>query len=399
LLFTKRKENELSSPIFDMNNSDVYITKTSVYLPNDPISNDDMEVYLGVINEQASKSRRIVLRNNGIKSRYYALTKDGKSTHTNAQMASYAIRQLAENNDEVLKSIELLCCATSSPEQLMPSHAVMVHGWLPETGNIEVVSPAGVCCAGMHALKYAYMSIKLGQVEKAVSAASERLSPSLKADKFELEVKKLALLEENPYVSFDKDFLRWMLSDGAGAFMLENKPSTSGISLRIDWIEGYSFANEMEACMYMGAEKMEDGSLKSYLDFDPNEVVNQSIMSIKQDVKLLGANIVTLGFKKLKLSLDKKGIDASQIDYFLPHMSSYFFEDKMYDEMKNLGMEIPKEKWFTNLGSKGNVGAASIYLMLDELFNSGKLQKGQTILLGVPESSRFSYVFSLLTVC
>lgn len=377
----------------------VYITKTAIYFPNAPISNDEMEEYLGVINEQASKSRRIVLRNNGIKTRFYALTKDGKPTHSNAQMASLAIRQLVNNDANKLAELELISCATSSPEQLMPSHAVMVHGWLPETGNIEVVSPSGVCCAGMHALKYAYMSIKLGQVNKAVSSASERLSPSLRADKFELEVKKLAELEDNPYLSFDKDFLRWMLSDGAGAFLLENKPNENGDSLRIEWIEGYSFANEMEACMYMGAEKNADGTLKSYLDYEPQEVVNQSILSIKQDVKLLGENIVKLGFKKLKLSLDKKGIDSSEIDYFLPHMSSFFFEDKMYDEMKNLGMEIPKEKWFTNLGTKGNVGAASIYLMLDELFNSGKLQKGQKILLGVPESSRFSYVFSLLTVC
>lgn len=190
-----------------------------------------------------------------------------------------------------------------------------------------------------------------------------------------------------------------MLSDGAGAFLIENKKNENGISLRIDWIEGFSFANEIEPCMYMGADKLENGELKSYLDFSPQEITDKSIMSIKQDVKLLGENIVKLGFKKLKLSLDNKGIDASEIDYFLPHMSSYFFEDKMYEEMKELGIEIPKEKWFTNLGTKGNVGAASIYLMVDELFNSGKLKKGQKILLGVPESSRFSYVFSLLTVC
>lgn len=378
---------------------EVYITKTASFLPNDPISNDEMEDYLGVVNQQVSKSRRIVLRNNGIKQRYYALTKDGKATHSNSQMSSLAIRKLMNNDPKELASIELISCATSSPEQLMPSHGVMVHGWLPETNNIEVVSPSGVCCAGMHALKYAYMSVKLGQVDKAVSSASERLSPSLKADKFELEVKKLAELEENALVSFDKDFLRWMLSDGAGAFLLENEPNKEGISLRIDLIEGYSFANEKEACMYMGAEKLADGTLKSYLDYTPQELIDQSILSIKQDVKLLSANIVTLGFKKLKTNLDKMGFDISEIDYFLPHMSSYFFEDKMFSEMKTLGIEIPMEKWFTNLDSKGNVGSASIYLMLDELFNSGKLKKGQKILLGVPESARFSYVFSILTVC
>lgn len=378
---------------------EVYITRTSTYFPNNPISNDEMEDYLGVINDQASKSRRIVLRNNGIKNRFYAMTKDGKATHTNSEMASLAVRNLFQSDKTELTQVDLLSCGTSSPDQLMPSHGVMVHGWLPEMRNIEVVSPAGVCCSGMHAFKYAYMSIKLGQAQKAVSSGAERLSPSLRAEAFELEVQKMGELEENPYLAFEKDFLRWMLSDGAGAFLLENKKNENDISLRVEWIEGFSFANETEACMYMGSEKMEDGTLKSYLDYTPQEIMDQSILSIKQDVKLLGANIVRLGFKKLKESLDEKGINATEIDYFLPHMSSYFFEDKMYNEMKSIGMEIPMDKWFTNLATKGNVGSASIYMMLDELFNSGRLKVGEKVLLAVPESSRFSYVFCLLTVC
>ncbi len=382
-----------------MNLPEVYITRTAHFFPNNPISNDEMEEYMGLINEQGSKSRRIVLRNNKITNRFYAIDKQGNPTHTNAEMASLAIRALCNQSDKELKEIDLLSCGTSSPDQLMPSHGVMVHGWLPETNNIEVVSPSGVCCAGMHALKYAYMSLKLGQATKAIASGSERLSTSLHADKFELEVKKMGELEENPYLAFEKDFLRWMLSDGSAAFLLETKKSENGASLRIEWIEGYSFANEVEACMYMGADKLEDGTLKSYQEYAPQDLLDGSIMSIKQDVKLLGENIVKLGFNKLKIALDKHGISADNITYFLPHMSSYFFEDKMYEEMARIGMEIPKEKWFTNLATKGNVGAASIYMMVDELFNSGKLKTGDKILLAVPESSRFSYVFSYLTVC
>jgi 3-oxoacyl-[acyl-carrier-protein] synthase-3 len=66
-------------------------------------------------------------------------------------------------------------------------------------------------------------------------------------------------------------------------------------------------------------------------------------------------------------------------------------------EEKNIG--IPKEKWFTNLDTVGNVGSGSIYLMIDALFNSGKLEKGQKILVVVPESARFSYSYCHLTVC
>ena len=58
---------------------EVYITKTATYFPNEPVSNDEMEQFLGLINKSPSKSKRIVLRNNGIKNRFYALTREGKA--------------------------------------------------------------------------------------------------------------------------------------------------------------------------------------------------------------------------------------------------------------------------------------------------------------------------------
>lgn len=382
-----------------MSFKEVYIIKTSSYLPNDPISNDEMEEYLGLINEKPSKSRRIVLRNNGIKRRFYALNKEGQPTHTNAEMTSLAIRALFDNDPAGLKSFQLLSCGTSSPDQLMPSHAVMVHGWLPESNAVEVVSPSGVCCAGMHALKYAFMSIRTGDVETAVTTGSERMSRKMRSEVFKEEMQKLAELEENPYISFEKEFLRWMLSDGASAFLLSDKKNETGLNLRIEWLEGVSYANQMEVCMYMGSDKLKDGSLKSYMDYTPEEIMIQSILSLKQDVKLLSEHIVPLGGIKLKAIFEKKGLTANDIDYFLPHMSSEFFRNKIAEQLEAYGLGIAKEKWFTNLDSMGNVGAGSVYLMIDELFNSGKLKKGEKILLLVPESARFSYMYALLTVC
>lgn len=381
-----------------MSENNAYITRTGSFLPNEAISNDEMESYLGFIDSKPSKSRRIVLRNNGILQRYYAIDRDGKATHTNAQMTALAVKELFKNDPKEVEKIELLSCGTSTPDQMMPSHGVMVHGWVPELGAIEVVSPSGVCCSGMHALKYAYMAVRSGDVETAISTGSERLSRVLRADTFEEEAQHLNKLEENPYISFEKDFLRWMLSDGAAAFLLANKPNENGISLRIDWIEGVSYAHQLEPCMYMASDKLENGELKSYMDYSSAEIMNQSILSIKQDVKLLGENIVARGFDKLKVIFDKRGNTVDEIQHFLPHMSSHFFKDKIADKLIENGMGIPDEKWFTNLSTTGNVGAGSCYLMLDELFKSNRLKKGEKILLAVPESSRFSYVFSMLTV-
>lgn len=378
---------------------EVYINNTSAYFPNDPVANDDMELYLGYINGAPSKSKSIVLRNNGIKNRYYALSKGGTATHTNAQMTALAVKALFEGATASIKDMELLSCGTSSPDQMMPSHGVMTHGWLPESEAIEVVSPAGVCCAGMHAIKYAYMAIKTGDVKLAVATGSERFSGLIVSDVFEEEAQKLKELNDNPYIVFQKDFLRWMLSDGASAFLMSDKPNENGLSLRLDWIEGVSYANEMETCMYMGGEKMPDGILKGFMDFTPEEIMTKSIFSIKQDITLLSNNIVTLGGKKIREIFDRKGLTVADIDHFLPHISSEFFKSKIYDLIEIYGGGIPYEKWFINLYTVGNVGAASVFLMINELLHSGKLKKGEKLLLLVPESARFSYMYALLTVC
>ncbi len=381
-----------------MSFKEVYINRAARFFPNGPVSNDEMESYLGLINGKPSKARAIVLRNNGIKRRFYALEKGGKTTHTNAQMASLAIRELFKNNPEELKSVQLLACGTSSPDQVMPSHGVMVHGWLPETGPIEVLTPSGNCCSGLQALKYAYLSVRSGEVQTAVTAGSERTSKLMCASSFEEEAKHLSI-ETNPYLAFEKDFLRWMLSDGAGAFLVTDKKNEDGLSLRIEWIESASYAHLVDTCMYQGCDKLPDGTLQSYMEFTAEQITGKSVFAMKQDVKLLDKYVVELGYETLKGIIEKKGLNMAELDWFLPHISSEFFRKKIAAKLEEKNIGIPHEKWFSNLSEVGNVGAGSVYLMIDELLNSNKLQKGQKLLLMVPESARFAYVYAYLTVC
>jgi 3-oxoacyl-[acyl-carrier-protein] synthase-3 len=101
----------------------------------------------------------------------------------------------------------------------------------------------------------------------------------------------------------------------------------------------------------------------------------------------------------VKAALDKHGIKSEEIDFFLPHMSSEFFKDKIFQQLIVNDTGITYDKWFVNLSQVGNVGSASVYFMVDELFHSGKLKVGDKIFLLVPESARFSYMYALLTVC
>lgn len=377
--------------------SGVYITRSAKFLPNEPISNEEMEDYLGLIDGVPSRGKGLTLRNNGIKTRYYSIDKTGKSTHSNAKMTALAIEKLTDK-DFSQNEIEFLACGTTSPDNLLPSHAVMVHGEL-KCGPLELVSTSGACCASMQALKFGYISILAGNTNNAVVTGSEKLSSLMRAEHFEKETERLAEMDKNPIIAFEKDFLRWMLSDGAGALLLQNKPSENNISLKIEWLEIRSFANQLETCMYAGAEKNADGTTKGWKEFSSEEWLNKSVFAFKQDVKLLGKEIVPTGTKYLKDILDKKGFDVTTIDYFLPHLSSEIFRAKIAEEILKYGIQIPQEKWFTNLTSVGNIGSGSIIIMIEELMNSGKLKKGQKILLMVPESARFTYAYCLLTVC
>ena len=365
-------------------------------MPNDPVSNSEMESILGVIDGRESKSRVLILRSNGIKTRYYALDKQGRVTHTNAQITAEAIRKLFDTQI-TFDDIDLIAAGTSSPDVIQPAHALMVAG---ELGGkpVEAVSPQGTCNAGMLSLKYAYLSLKAGEKKRAVVAGSEAFSSWMKAENYEAEIDRRKEIEENPYIAFEKDFLRWMLSDGAAAMLMQTEPEEGKPALRVEWIDVLTYAVELDTCMYAGCEKEKDGSVKGWREMTAKEQQLKSVFSLKQDARLLQKHIVEKGVEHLKLVIDKYNVDLDSIDYFLPHISSMFFKEPLSEGFKKAGLNIPDEKWFLNLPRVGNVGAASAMLMLEELFNSGKLKKGNKIMLMVPESARFSYAYSVLTV-
>jgi len=373
----------------------VYINKIAAFLPNDPVDNDHMEEVLGQIGEKPSRARRIILRSNKIKSRYYAIDPETKEmTHTNAQLTAEAVKNLELD----LEKVELLSCGTTTPDQIMPNHASMVHGELGKGKKLETVTTAGICLSGVTALKYAYNAIKAEEIEIAVATGSENVSSLMRARYFEPEIEsKVDALQKHPEIAFEKDFLRWMLSDGAGAIALSRYKNDSSLSLEIKKIFFRSYAHELPACMYAGAIQQEDKTLKGWREYSPQEWLEKSVFSIKQDVKLLNENITDYTvLKPLQEMLEKKMFDPDEIDWFLPHYSSGYFRDEVYEKMKKAGCDIPQEKWFTNLPYKGNTGSASIYIMLEELFNSGKIEKGQKLLCYIPESGRFSSAFMLL---
>ncbi len=374
-----------------------FITAVSAFLPGKPISNDQLDACLGSVDNVSAKTRRIILANNGIVNRYYAIDPDtGRATHTNAQLTAEAVRRLPQGS-----ALDCLCCGTSTPDQTMPGHASMVQGELA-VGPCEIVSTAGVCLTGVTALKYAAMTVALDSSSIAVATGSELTSASLRNDFFQTMTDQSSPEQDepsHPAFSFEAEFLRWMLSDGAGAARIEGAPAAEDLSLRLDWIEILSHAHRLEACMYAGAVKEKDGRLRGWRQcIADGDFSRGGIMTIKQDARLLNREILEASVtQSLPAIIAAHGLDAREIDWFLPHYSSEYFRRPLQEKMDETGFAIDQNRWFTNLAAKGNTGAASFYIMLEELLYSGKLRKGQRLLAMVPESGRFSVGWICMT--
>ena len=373
--------------------TDVFLTRTAAFLPFSPVSNEDIEEVLGRIGGKVSRARRLILRSNGIQSRHYAIDRaTGQLAMTNAQLTAAAIRALGDD----IGPVDCLATGTSLPDQLMPNHAVMVHGELGWP-RLEVVACAGICLAGAAALKHAWLSVRAGDAWRAVATGSELASAVMRGINFEAELEhKIEALEARPEIAFEKDFLRWMLSDGAGAVLLEREPR-GPLSLRVEWIELSSAAHELPVCMYAGADKNEQGGLDGWARTSPADWQRDSTFAVKQDVRLLNDNIVRATLTEpLAALIERRGLKTDDIDWFLPHLSSHYFVEPVAASLAALGLPIPRERWFSNLATKGNTGSASPYIMLDELFRSGRIKPGQKLLMFVPESGRFSSGFIYL---
>lgn len=384
-------------------NQPAYIVATGTFMPGEPISNDEMEGVLGLVDGKPSRYRRRILQSNGIKQRHYAIDENGEPSHLTDELAANAIKNAVDSIGADQNSVEMLAVGTTMPDLLAPGIASMVHG---KVGGMhaDILSCAGICGAGAAAYKAAAMTVIAGQHDRVVSCGTERPSVLMRGYRFKTEsVIERDAEDENigeSYQYFHADFLRWMLSDGAGAFVIDNKPNENSLSLEIEWIETASYANELETCMYMGTTNPSSPNTENTWlhQKDVSSLEEKGLLLLRQDTKVLAENMgkVVGGFAaELR---DKGYFVDTEIDWLLPHISSYFFYEKMLGMYEELGLNIPEEKWFTNLKDKGNTGAASIYIILDELFHSGKLKDGQKILLMIPESGRFSATYSLLTV-
>ena len=364
----------------------VYLNATGFYLPGEPINNDAMDSYIAPLNRISSRIKNRILAENGIITRHYAIDDKGNTVHSHAKLAAQAIDHCLDSSPISLDKISLLTVGSSGGDALMPGFANMIQGELGAQ-PMQTLSAQGVCAAGVTAIEFAAQAIELGAHQHAVAVTAEMPSRMFKRSRF---------APRNYESDFDAHFLRWMLSDGAGAFLLGRTPlEQNGHCIKLQWIHQKSFSGDYPVCMQLG---LTEDRARSFLDFDScSDAEAAGALSLRQDIRLLPHLFDVCIHEYVKL-VEDGWISSVQVDHFLCHYSSEKFMPVVEDLLAKAGMSIPREKWFSNLRTRGNTGAASIFIMLAEFLQTKKIKVGEKIFCFIPESGRMTAAFMLFEV-
>ena len=370
--------------------SNVYLQSAGMFLPGSPVDNAGMDAYVAPLNRISGRIKQRILAENGIQQRYYAIDGAGQTVFSNTQMAAGAITETLALAGKTLADVGYLSSGSSGGDALMPGFASMIQGEMAAP-PMETLSVHGVCAASVGAMQAAAMAVESGAHSLALSVASEMPSRLFKRSRF-------AAQDYN--TDFDAHFLRWMLSDGAGAVLLGGPkalPQANGLRLKLKWTHQRSFAGDYPVCMQLG---LTPDRSKSHLDFPAwGDAEAAGALSLRQDIRLL-PHLFDVCIHEYADLAHKGWVPERGIDHFLCHYSSERFIPVVDDLLGKAQLSIPRERWWSNLAWRGNTGAASIFIMMSEfLQKEGKrLKAGDTVLCFIPESGRFTAGYMLWEV-
>ena len=366
----------------------VYVNATGAFYPGEPVDNAHIDDYIAPLNPGSHRLKRRILAENGIQQRYYSVGTDGRTRYSAAQMAASAIQTCLAQASVSLSDIDLLCTGTSGGDATLPGFANMLQGEL-SAPPMMTSSHSGVCAAGLAALQHAAMALDSSRATRALVATSEVPSRLFKRSRF---------ASRGYDIDFDAHFLRWMLSDAAGAWLVEAAPCGAR-PLKLINLHLRSFSGDYPVCMQVGlsANTAAGGSV-SYLDYPSfAEAEKSGAYALRQNIRLL-PNLFDVAIHEYVRLVQAGWNEGGRIDYFLCHYSSQRFAGVVRELLDKAGLSIPDDRWYNNLQTRGNTGAASIFVMLDDFMRTHDVKPGERIFCFVPESGRFTVGYLLLEV-
>lgn len=355
-----------------------YITRTGIFLPGLPVENHEISRYLGRL-EGEEEVERQVLGMNGIVRRYYAQTTEQIATHDVYELAINAVKNCIVTQSG-LQDFTFLSAGTTYAPLSGPGIASILHHRLSQQSlidhSVELSSHAGICTSAAAAIVSAVRAVNSGDHASALCVGTEHASEILKSSVIRPIDDRANYSDLRRTQWFMSVFLRFMLSDGAGSFLIQSSPQTGQMNWRVDWTHSMSFAHSAPLCMQLRTRQA----------------------LLLQDVTVLSKHLFPTGLAFVKAALDGHNEKLDNYDFVLPHLSSFFFKRKVERILRELSANPAQSTaYWTNLATAGNTGSASIYILFDRFLQEHATRDGQRLLLFIPESGQFNFVMVSLT--
>jgi 3-oxoacyl-[acyl-carrier-protein] synthase III len=302
----------------------ISITGLGAYVPERVLTNDELATIVDTNDEW-------ITERTGIKERRIAAPEEA-FTDLALPAARAALAQAGVEG----RDIDLLVCATVTPDMMFPTSSALLADALaaPDAGAYDLL--AG-CTGFMYALVQAYGMLAAGLAQRALVVGGDVLS------------RILNWTDRSTVVLF---------GDGAGAVVLERTPERGflGFELGADGAGGIHLSLPGS-----GSRRIDDGTANGYVQMNGREVFKFATRVLVSSAEAV---------------LARCGVSVEDVDVYVPHQANVRIMDHA---AQKLG--IPRERMVVNVDRFGNTSSGSIPLALAEAQRDGRLKKGDLVLM------------------
>jgi 3-oxoacyl-[acyl-carrier-protein] synthase-3 len=258
-----------------------------------------------------------------------------------SQFAVRAARQAIERAKLDPSDIDLLICATVTPDQILPSTGCIIQAELG-AHSAAAMDVVAACSGFLYGVSLADSMIRTGQVRHAVVVGAEILTQ---------------------YVDYTDRQTCVLFGDGAGAAVLGPVEGNRGI---------------------LGSKIKSDGRYEEQL-FSPGggtrrKPTAETLASGDHYFKMKGNELFKVAVRSMaeisREVLEKAGKKSDEIDLFIPHQANQRITEAVADRLN-----VDMDKVYSNIAVHGNTSSASIPIALDECVSAGKIKEGDLVLM------------------
>jgi len=356
----------------------VKITGSGHFLPGNPIPFHEVDNILGEMTDLPVKTAKWLQRMKNIMSElievefyHFAINPNtGEFTEDNISMSAKAASKALKNAGLNPSDIDFIAYGSAHQDQ-MPTASVRIQEALGIDSCGEMSIHAN-CTSAYKALLTAYEFIKSGRYKKALVVSSGISSSELRSEYY-----------NQPLASKEELLLRYFLSDGAGAIVIEAEENNLKKGLYLENCYMESIGGNKPSAM---------GNKRPAYFMNPKEEYEKGYHHLSQMLndnlrELFYEDSGSVFFKGLKRMMDKYPFDINKIKFFQINFPSKHISEAIIEECEKLG--IKKETLYTKISMMGYVGPPMVFLCLDKILKEEKLEKDDIILSFVTEVSKF----------